>query len=348
MRALLGVLCVLVVGLVGCKKQGAPLLTPRVTRISVGGLPDSVDPEHDPRLSQLIDAAQSGLRQAGVTVQLQPTAPQRADFQLRLQLQVQAAPSREGKPLRLRALCAGALSLAHGSKSTLLSEEESKGATSVTLELTKFDHVGVTEQDLPGEPTAEQAISLLSRLVEDSAQTLGSELLLLRTDSRELLVRVAKPDGDPALRGAAIQILGRRKERLAIPVLISLIKEGGSRRKQMMQAAPLAADPDPAQAQKQRQQDEVQSLLRDTAIGALIEIGDRSAVRPLLDSVAFVDSVEMGKVVEAAAALGGEDARTYLHFVSQSHPEAAIRDEASAALKRLERKQGEPSPPAAP
>ena len=179
------------------------------------------------------------------------------------------------------------------------------------------------------------------------------------------MARVAKSDGDPALRGTAIQILGRRKERLAIPVLTALIKETGTRRRERLltKRGPAgtgtgtdAGDPDEqkaqaqaqAQAQRQLQDDQILSVLRDTAIGALIEIGDRSAVRPLLDSVAFLDRVEMGKIVEAVATLGGDEARNYLRFVSSSHPDAAMRKDAAAALARLERREGEPSKPAAP
>ena len=332
----------------GCKKAEPAWPLPRVTRISIAGLPDSVDPDHDPRLAQLIDAAQKGLRQAGATVQLMPTSPQVADFQLRLQLKVQVGPAEDGTPgQRLRGLCAGTLSANQGAASHLLSEDEGK-AKAPALAITKFDHVGMTEKDLPGEPTAEQAIALLVRLVEDSAETLGRELGLLRMDSRELLSQVAKSDGDPALRGTAMQILGRRRERLAIPVLIDLIKQTGAHRKTSLQPTASGAPADAVRLRKQRQEAEIQGVLRDTAIGALLEIGDRSAVRPLLDSVAFVDTVEMGKIVEAAAALGGDDARNYLRFVAQSHPEKAVRDEAATALKRLERKEGEPSAPAAP
>lgn len=342
----------------GCKKQEPARALPRVTRISVAGLPDSVDPEHDPRLGQLVDAAQKGLRQAGVTVQLGPSPPQGADFQLRLQLQVQAAPRDGGQPgLRLRLLCAGALTLVQGAAPSLLAEGEGHGPKGPPLEIAKFDHVGLTERELAGEPPvgdklAEQVLALLLPLVEDSAATLGSEVQLLRADSRELMARVEKSDGDPALRGTAIQILGRRRERLAIPVLIALIKETGARRKAALRPTTGSTPDDPALRRKQRQEDEIQTVLRDTAIGALIEIGDRGAVRPLLDSVAFSDTFEMGKLVEAVAALGGDDARSYLRFVSQSHPEAAVREEAATALKRLEKKDGkkdgEPAPAPAP
>ena len=363
-----GCLLALLLSGAACKKSEPSPVAPRVTRIRVVGLQEGVDPESDPRLGPLIDAAGRGLRQAGVQVQLQPPAPQVADFHLRLQLQVQTTPlpgtgtgtgtgaSARPTGLHLRLLCVGELSVP---SSGLQSEPEGRAGQAPVLELSKFDHVGMMEKDLPGEPAAPDVLALLLRLVEDSTATMGGELALLRSDSRELMARVAKSDGDPALRGTAIQILGRRKERLAIPVLTALIKETGSRRRERLlakrgpvgaggdakgsDAAPLAR-----QEAEKAQEDQILSVLRDTAIGALIEIGDRSAVRPLLDSVAFLDRVEMGKIVEAVATLGGDEARNYLRFVAGSHPEPAIREAAAAALKRLERREGEPSKPPAP
>lgn len=375
-----GCLLALLLSGVACKKTEPAGVVPRVTRIRIAGLQDGVDPENDPRLAQLIDAAGRGLRQAGVQVQLQPPTAQAADFHLRLQLQVQTAavpaptsppsPPSPASPtppagLRLRLLCAGELR----APASLLSEPDDRPGKAPVLELSKFDHVGMMERDLANEPTAPEVLALLLRLVEDSTATLGGELSLLRSDSRELMARVAKSDGDPALRGTAIQILGRRRERLAIPVLTALIKETGTRRRERLltKRGPAATgtetgtgtdagDADAqkaqaqaqAQAQRQLQDDQILSVLRDTAIGALIEIGDRSAVRPLLDSVAFLDRVEMGKIVEAVATLGGDEARNYLRFVSSSHPDAAMRKDAAAALARLERREGEPSKPAAP
>ena len=55
----------------------------------------------------------------------------------------------------------------------------------------------------------------------------------------------------------------------------------------------------------------------------------------MLDSTEFRDRSELGKVLEAAAALGGEEAQRYLEFVSQSHSDAQIRDEAKTALSHL-------------
>jgi HEAT repeat protein len=126
----------------------------------------------------------------------------------------------------------------------------------------------------------------------------------------QLLKEVGTVSQDAAVRGVAMQLLGQRKVVAAVPALIDALKEP-------------------------------KGELRDQAIGALVAIGDRRAVRPLLNAVQFMDRVEMGKVLEAAAALGGEDARSYLVFVAQSHSDAGLRQEAKDALARLERKEAQ-------
>lgn len=354
----------------GCKRGSPPSPVPRVTRIAIAGVGEGSEQAADPRVTRLVEAAARGLGRAGVAVQLQPATEQAVDFTLRLQIQVQTLVSgdRPGQPpaatastagaatgVRLRAMCAGALSLQHSP--SLARSDDRAPVPGPALELTKFDHMGVSEDELPSQPELPFVFERLGRLVEDSAYTLGAELQLLRADSRELLTRVADQTGDEALRATAIQILGRRRERLAIPVLVGLIRDTGSRRQDALAAESprVARDAGTEQikqavvrAQRVRQQREILIILRDSAIGALIEIGDRAAVRPLLDSVTFLDSTEMGKVMEAVATLGGDEAKSYLRFVSSSHPEPKLRDEAKAALERLERREAEPAAPPAP
>ena len=43
----------------------------------------------------------------------------------------------------------------------------------------------------------------------------------------------------------------------------------------------------------------------------------------------------MALVVDAVAALGGDDARTYLEFIASGHPDDAIRARATAGLTAL-------------
>jgi hypothetical protein len=80
-------------------------------------------------------------------------------------------------------------------------------------------------------------------------------------------------------------------------------------------------------------------VLRDAALGALIQIGDRRAVTALTKSRSMRDRREMRKILEAISTLGGEEAFEYLSFVAASHDDEEIRSLASAAKTRLERRQ---------
>lgn len=334
---------------VGCKKQPAALVAVRVTKVTIS---DGSAPSAEPTSAQevtLLNAVQRGLTRAGVPVALTPTEPGPGDFQLRLQLQVQelqeqpekAAPQPATDKRVLRVICGGLLSARQRGRLVEPTEsgdnKESSGPPPV--ELSKLEHVGVTQKPLaPGQPSPSPAeiLVLVERLLEDTAFTLGSELHLLSTDSRSLMALASQPAADPELRQTAVQLLGQRKERLALPVLIALVKERDP-------ASALTGTPESPETRM------VRRGLRDAAIGALVELGDQSAVRPLLDSVAFRDYAEMGKVLEAVASLGGDEARRYLQFVRSSHPEPAIRKEAEAALDHLEKRSKPPgAQPGAP
>ncbi len=364
MRGRLLSLAILLVAVGSCKKPPTEPLTVRVTRVtlSMGGEGDAEGPHEREAEAPFLAAAERGLTRAGVPLalhqeKLSPPAP--GDFQLRLQVQVQQLaaakepaqePAKEPvkqsakEPAKLdakrppdellvRVLCAGLLSARKGS---LLTQgagpgEGAEKPEEQQPELTKLEHVGLTEKTFPAAgppPSPDEVKALVERLIEDSAHTLGAELRLLGNDSRALIALVGKKDGELAILKTAVQILGQRKERLAVPVLVAVVKDGSS--------AP--GDSDAAQ----REAFVAKRMLRDAAIGALVEIGDQSAVRPLLDSVAFRDHAEMGKIVEAVASLGGDEARRYLQFVQKSHPEPAIRTEAEEALHRLEQRAAPP------
>ncbi len=81
---------------------------------------------------------------------------------------------------------------------------------------------------------------------------------------------------------------------------------------------------------------------RDRAIGALQEIGDKRAVRPLTEVARFRDLSDLPKVLDALAAIGGDEARSYLEFVASGHDSVEIRDLAKQALTHLERRQNPP------
>jgi hypothetical protein len=50
------------------------------------------------------------------------------------------------------------------------------------------------------------------------------------------------------------------------------------------------------------------------------------------------DSYEMSKILDAVAALGGQEAKDYLSFVSETHDDPDVRKVAKAALDRLKKR----------
>jgi len=75
--------------------------------------------------------------------------------------------------------------------------------------------------------------------------------------------------------------------------------------------------------------------VRDAALGALVELRDPRAVPALTKTKSMRDRREMRKIVDALAALGGQEAADYLSFVADAHEDEEIRNMASAALVRL-------------
>lgn len=75
--------------------------------------------------------------------------------------------------------------------------------------------------------------------------------------------------------------------------------------------------------------------VRRSAVAALVALGDRRAVELLARQVRFDDHAFLPAVIDAALALGGEDARAYLDFLASGHPEEDIRTRAAQALERL-------------
>ncbi len=116
-------------------------------------------------------------------------------------------------------------------------------------------------------------------------------------------IRHAITSPDPDLRDDAIRFCGERKDREAVPQLIALLKSEGVE-------------------------------LRDRSIGALAELGDPRAVKPLADLAKFGDLRELPKIMEAVSQVGGEEAEAYLEFIAGSHPVPEVQALARRALDR--------------
>ncbi len=301
----------------GCKRQGPaerPPLAVRVVRVQV-------EPGEDfaalaaPAVSaaELTAAAQAGLVRAGVRLETAATPPQPGDFTLQMELALKLVAPRPGTPEagpeRLRALAAGQLR-ARASGNALTYDEAV--AARQAPELLRLQHVAVVERPTGGQHAPDAAAwgKLAERAIGESAHTLGEQLRRRGSSSAQLLTVIADKKAAGDVRGVAAQLLASRRVSAAVPALIELLGEKDQ-----------------------------PSGLRDQAIGALVELGDRRAVRPLLDSARFNDEIEMGKVVEAVAALGGAEARSYLQFVAASHSDPRIKQEAKAALQHLEQRE---------
>jgi len=84
--------------------------------------------------------------------------------------------------------------------------------------------------------------------------------------------------------------------------------------------------------------------VRDAALGAVVTLRERRAVRVLTESRSMRDTREMKKILNALAVLGGAEARDYLSFVAQNHDDDEVRAMAKQALDVLDRRRGDDRP----
>lgn len=157
--------------------------------------------------------------------------------------------------------------------------------------------------DLEGEEVAEQARAALTAAGGDLAQ----QLELVRAPPARLVAALEPRKGaSQTLLLAALEIAAHRRLAEAVEPAIALLRHS-----------------DPAVA--------------DRAVGALVAIGDRRAVRPITEAVRFEDTARLAKILDGVAALGGIEAREYLQFVASGHEDADIRSLAREALERMKR-----------
>jgi hypothetical protein len=168
---------------------------------------------------------------------------------------------------------------------------------------------------LGASPSAAEKRALFAKLVS----RVGGDLLdgfiareRLRTATAETIHAALRADGGD-LQEQAIRIAGERKLGDEVPVLLELLEHPNE-------------------------------TVRDAALGALIQIGDRRAVTALTKTRSMRDRREMRKILEAISTLGGDEALDYLSFVAASHDDEEIRALAAAAKGRLERRQGAKAP----
>lgn len=104
----------------------------------------------------------------------------------------------------------------------------------------------------------------------------------------------------------AVEIAGRRRLAQTVPPLIALLKH--------------------------REQE-----VADGAVGALVALGDRRAVKPLTHLSKLSDTARLARILDAIASLGGDEAHSFLEFVASGHDDEDIRFMATEALERMKR-----------
>jgi hypothetical protein len=160
-----------------------------------------------------------------------------------------------------------------------------------------------------GEPRKVPSLTaLVMRITGDLIEGVASRQRLQEGSPGALHAALIADGGE--LREEAIRIVGERQLRDEVPTLLKL----------------LSADEEP---------------IRDAALGALIAMRDRRAVRELTQSRSLRDRREMRKIIEAISVIGGQEADEYLSFVAATHDDDEIRAEAAAARARMQKREAE-------
>jgi hypothetical protein len=150
--------------------------------------------------------------------------------------------------------------------------------------------------------------ALVMRITGDLIEGAASRQRLQEGSPSALHAALIADGGE--LREEAIRIVGERQLRDEVPTLLKL----------------LSADEEP---------------IRDAALGALIAMRDRRAVRELTQSRSLRDRREMRKIIEAISVIGGQEADEYLSFVAATHDDDEIRADAAAARARMQKREAE-------
>jgi hypothetical protein len=150
--------------------------------------------------------------------------------------------------------------------------------------------------------------ALVLRISRDLVAGVAARQRLQEGSPGALRAALAADGGE--LREEAIRVIGERGVREEVPTLLKLL-----------------GDDDES--------------IRDAALGALIAMRERRAVRELTQSRSLRDRREMRKILEAISILGGQEADEYLSFVAATHDDDEIRAEAAAARTRMQRREAE-------
>lgn len=163
----------------------------------------------------------------------------------------------------------------------------------------------------PMKATGKEAINAAlmvaaARALESLAESLVQRERLRRADTAELLSVMSTQPEDPGFLIWAMRLAAERTLVEAVPLVIR------------------ALDAD-------------DSDVRDAAIATLVSLGDERAVEALSKDVNFKDYVQLGVIMEAVTAIGGQDAIDFLEFVATGHPSDEMQERAQESIERIKK-----------
>jgi hypothetical protein len=165
-----------------------------------------------------------------------------------------------------------------------------------------------TNADDSLDPAARHAAfdAALDEALRDAVAGLGAQLDARGKNDEALVRDLSSPD--PRVRDYAIRVLADRRSPAAVPHLIARLQ-----------------DPTPEVARR--------------AAGALIAIGDRRAVTPLIDMTRHRRAEDAGPLLYAIASLGGPEAEAFLFTLESGAPDEETRRAAKGAYEDLLRRK---------
>ena len=201
--------------------------------------------------------------------------------------------------------------------------EQEVADVAVTLEMTSTSAQGETERlvaegmarkptnaDDSLDPAARHSAfrAALDTALADAVAALGAQIDARHKSDDELLKDLNAQD--PRVRDYAIRMLADRRSPAAVPQLIARLQ-----------------DPTPEVARR--------------AAGALIAIGDRRAVTPLIEMTRHRRAEDVGPILYAIASLGGPEAEAFLFTLESGAPDEETRRAAKGAYEDLVRRKKE-------
>jgi len=167
-----------------------------------------------------------------------------------------------------------------------------------------------TNADDSLDPAARHAAfkAALDAALADAVAALGAQIDARHKSDDDLLKDLNAQD--PRVRDYAIRMLADRRSPAAVPQLIARLQ-----------------DPTPEVARR--------------AAGALIAIGDRRAVTPLIEMTRHRRAEDVGPILYAIASLGGPEAEAFLFTLESGAPDEETRRAAKGAYEDLVRRKKE-------